>query len=989
MKKSRLAGRFLRTTMLTGVAAAMAAPAFAQDDGDDDTIIVTGSRLNQANLTSSSPVFQVDAGEIDTRGTSRIEDLVNILPQAFAAQTSEVANGATGTSSVDLRNLGSIRTLVLLDGRRLPFGSAQTSSPNLDMIPSQLVERVDVVTGGASAVYGSDAMAGVVNFILQRDFEGIQFDGQVGFYQDGNNNEFANQLLIASQIPTTGAVSDGRDVMASILFGANTPDGRGNVTAYLSYQDQNEIRLGARDYGVCAYATSRPAPNTINNVGCVGSSTFRRFFHPGGDVHQDPDGTLVPFVGGPSQTFNFSPDNFIQRPNERFNFTAMSRYELTDNIEAYLDTTFVNNTTDAQIAFSGSFFRPFQVNCDNPLLGSGGGSHFDLLGCAATPTADVPLTFGRRNVEGDPRNSFIETNSWRMVGGLRGDLSNGFAWDAYAQFARTRLLRISEGDINFQKAQEALFTTDGVTCRSSLSATCVPWNVFERNADGTSRVTQAQTDFIQGTGIINGTTQQILIGGTMSGDLGQYGFQFPWADSGVAALLGVEYRKDLLDRVPDELSRIPGGRGLTGTGGATLPISGEVRVTELFMETQIPLITGRPYIEEFGINGAYRFSDYTTDGNNIENSFNTSTFAAGVTWQPTADIRLRGQFQRAIRAPNVIELFTGQNTGLFSASPRANGLFDPCASAPGVPPAATATQCAFTGVTGAQYGSIPDNPAGQLNLVTGGNPLLTPEVSDSYTAGVVLTPSFAMLDGLTLAVDYYDITVNNTIATIPAQQILDSCIASGDPQFCGLIQRDRFGSLFLDNSNFEGIQVVNTNIASLAVRGLDVNANYSMDTPFLGDDWGSWNFNYVGSFMFENSFESFPGSGVVECKGLYAGQCASTPNNQYRHRLLTTWQTPWNVDLTFTHRFMSGVDLEGGPSGNGLDDHLDSANYLDLAAQWYVREGIALRGGVQNVMGRDPELTQSCGPAACNGNTIPGTYDAAGRFFFVGVTLSN
>ncbi|MBT8471187.1 MAG: TonB-dependent receptor plug domain-containing protein, partial [Marinicaulis sp.] len=194
MKKTRLAGRFLRTTMLTGVAAAMAAPAFAQDD-EDDTIIVTGSRLNQANLNSPSPVFQVDAGEIDTRGVTRVEDLLNVLPQAFAAQTSELANGATGTSSLNLRGLGTIRTLVLIDGKRLPFGSPSTSTPNLDLVPTQLVERVDVVTGGASAVYGSDAIAGVANFIMRRDFEGIMFDGQVGAFQDGNGGEFANALL--------------------------------------------------------------------------------------------------------------------------------------------------------------------------------------------------------------------------------------------------------------------------------------------------------------------------------------------------------------------------------------------------------------------------------------------------------------------------------------------------------------------------------------------------------------------------------------------------------------------------------------------------------------------------------------------------------------------------------------------------------------------------------------------------------------------------
>ncbi len=232
MKNSRLVGRFLRSTMLTGVAAAMAAPAFAQSG--DDTIIVTGSRLNQANLNSSCPVFQVEASEIDTRGATRVEDLLNILPQAFAGQTSDVANGATGTSNLNLRGLGSLRTLVLMDGKRLPFGGPRTSAANLDLVPAQLVERVDIVTGGASAVYGSDALAGVANFIMRRDFEGVEFDGQVGFYQDGNNGEFANALLGVSGIEAPGGLTDGRDVLASIIFGANTADGRGNVTGFFS-----------------------------------------------------------------------------------------------------------------------------------------------------------------------------------------------------------------------------------------------------------------------------------------------------------------------------------------------------------------------------------------------------------------------------------------------------------------------------------------------------------------------------------------------------------------------------------------------------------------------------------------------------------------------------------------------------------------------------------------------------------------------------------
>jgi iron complex outermembrane recepter protein len=991
----------LAATALSGVAA-FSAPAFAQDGDQEDTIVVTGSRLNQANINSASPVFQINADEVNTRGITRVEELLNILPQAFSSQTSQTSNGASGTATLNLRGLGSTRTLVLVDGKRLPYGSPSSSASNLDLIPAQLIQRVDIVTGGASAVYGSDAMAGVANFIMRRDFEGIMFDGQVGAYQDGNGNDFAAAVLGAGAIPVPGGTLDGRNVMASITFGANTADGRGNVTAFLSYQDQNAIRQDARDYSACAYGSSGPSPTSIGGIGCVGSSTFRRFFTPGGDLFLQADNTFVPFAGGTAQTFNFAPDNFIQRNNQRFNFSTMARYEITDNVEAYLDLGFTNNTTDAQIAFSGSFFRPFSVNCGNPFIGgsvSTGGTLADSLGCDAAAIAadtDVPLTFGYRNVTGDPRNSFIDLSTYRMVGGFRGTIGDNWNYDVFGQFAKTIQTRISSGDLNFANLQDALFVSpDGMgggVCRSG-SSSCIPFNVFQNN------VTQAAARSAQGTGFRNGFTKQMVLGGTLSGDMGEYGFQFPWAENGVQLLGGVEWRRDQLDSQPDDISQIPGGMGFTGVGGGTLPVAGQVSVWELFMETQIPLIQGRPFFEELGINGAYRYSDYSTDGNGVQNSFNTSTFSAGVTWSPTPDIRFRGQFQRAVRAPNVIALFTGQNTGLFGASSGPNGLFDPCATAGATLPSATAAQCAFTGASAAQYAAgIPDNPAAQLNAVTGGNPFLTPESSNTYTFGVIATPSF--VEGLTISVDYFDITINDAIATVPPQTSLNQCIATGNPTFCDLIVRDTFGSLFLTNtppagstSQFAGIQATNANIANVSTRGLDVAVAYNVD---LGG-WGSLNTNYVSTFLFE--LASIPVPGVttsVECKGLYAGQCGN-PNAEYRHRLLTTWQTPWNVDMTATWRYMSGVDQDSGtpsvstggtpsPSGNVLDDSFDPASYLDIAARWYVRENVTLRAGINNVMGRDPELT-TFGGGFANGNTMAGVYDTAGRFFFFGVNL--
>ncbi|MEO1241212.1 MAG: TonB-dependent receptor [Pseudomonadota bacterium] len=990
-----------------------------------DEIIVTGSRLLLADFKSTSPSISIEANEIHTRGVTRIEDLINILPQAFAAQTSQLANGATGTSSLDLRGLGEVRTLVLLDGKRLPYGSPNTSPSNLDLIPVQLVERVDVVTGGASAIYGSDALSGVANFILRRDFEGVELDGQVSFFQDGNNGEFANAVLQSFNQPQPSGGLDGRSVNVSATFGANTADGRGNVTAFIQYQDQNEIRQDARDYSACAYSIAT-VENAVGGVACGGSSTFRRLglnsINPNFDPMSpaDPianpnfnplfpaglflneDGALVPFTGAPEQLFNFAPDNFIQRNNERFNISAFARYEVTDNVEAYMDLSFTENTTDSQLAFSGTFFRNFQINCDNPFLEAAvpGAPGQDtvatgLLGCSQADIDNgVDVSFGGllgpgyRNVNGNPRSSFIGLSTFRMVGGFRGTLGDNWNWDTFGQFSRTRLNTTSTGDLSFAAVQDAFFVVDdGIgnpVCRSGASG-CLPFNIFQRPG-GVDQVTPEVAQSIQGNGFNTGTVDQIVLGGTIGGDLGAQGVQFPWAENGVQALLGAEYRRDHLDRNPDEISQIPGGRGLTGVNAGSLMLMGDVSVWELFMETQIPLIEGKPFFEEFGVNGAYRYSNYTTDGNGVQNDFDTHTFAAGLTWAPIQDVRFRGQFQRAVRAPNVIELFTGQNTGLF-------GAFDPCSNLPSSnnSPIATAAQCAFTGVTAGQYGAIPFNPASQLNVVTGGNPFLNPEKSNTYTLGVVFTPSFA--PSLNLAVDYFDISVNDAISTIPPQTTLNECIATGEEAFCDLIVRDTFGTLFvntfINTNDFTGVFAVNTNIAKLSTRGVDVASSYGHD--FGG--WGNVNLDFIATYLLENSFNAIPGvTSETECLGFFSGNCVG-PIPEYRHRLLATWQTPWDMDVSATWRHFGGVDNftvfgpDGSAANNVLDDSLDAANYLDLAVQWYVRGNLTVRVGVQNIFGRDPELTTQAGTAPGNGNTYPGFYDSGGRRIFIGINF--
>ena len=1013
MKRALLNKSRISVAVSAAIGASLPTVASAQDNVDIEEVVITGSRLTRSNVTSATPLVQIGAQEIDDRGATRIEDVVNILPNVFVSQTSEVANGASGTSTLNLRGLGSARTLVLIDGKRLPFGSPFSSSANVDMIPSRLVERVDVVTSSASAVYGSDAVAGVVNFITKRDFEGFELDYTYGWNENPNDNPFMADVLSRNSINDPGTVTAGETALLSMLMGVNTSDGAGNITIFGSYEDQQEIVGADRDTGACTLGGT----STIN---CVGSGNFRRFNGTLGNgvtgtMFQQPDGTLTKFAGGPAETYNFGARNHYQRPVERWNLGASGHYEVSAGVEAYADTSYMNNVTTAQIAESASFNRPFQTNCDNPLLQAGKGpngagafsfadftgskdggvftSCNDLLAQGLSP--DVQFINSHRNVEGGPRISTYENSSWRVVTGLRGDLTDEFSFDVFAQYSGTEGTRISQRDLNFNRVQQALFVVDdgngNAVCRDS-SGGCVPWNIFERNADGTTAVTSAATDFIQGVGIVTGETEQIVFGGTLEGDLTNFGVKLPWADDGVTGLIGFESRTDELSRLADDISKTPGGRGLTGTGGATLPIAGEIEVDEIFTEVSIPVVQGASFAEEIGISAGYRFSDYTTNGNGVSNSFDTDTWFAGVSWTINDEIRLRVNQSVAIRAPNVFNLYVGINTGLVDLSTGENGLFDPCASADGVSPAASQEACARTGLSAAQYqAGIEDNPAGQYNLITGGNPNLVAETGETTTFGLVYTPNW--LAGLSVAIDYFDITVEDAIGSIPAQASLDGCIAGGDGSgtFCSLIQRDNAGTLWLTNDapggGLAGISQQNANITSLTTEGIDINVTYGVDLA----DWGSINVDYAATILDTLDTVPFAGADVIACRDLYAGQCG-LPNPQFQHRLLGTWSTPFEglrVAATWRHvgeTTLYGLDASAAASRpEQMNDYMEARNYLDISGNYVLTDNVTLRGGINNALAKDAPTSTNVGTGTGNNNTYPGLFDV-NRFWFLGAT---
>jgi len=1002
--------RLLATSLLAamlGVAPAAAqdpervSEAEIEDDAVQETITITGSRLNtNPNLAAASPVLSVGSEDIDVRGTVRVEDLINILPQAFAGQAGEVSNAATGTANLNLRGLGATRTLTLIDGKRLPFGDSQTSSVNLDLVPTQLIERVDILTGGASAVYGSDAVGGVANFILKSDFEGVELDLQGGIAQAGNGVEFFDNVTAAANQPVPGSTVDGEELFAALTIGANTPDGRGNVTLFGSYEIRNEITQDDRSVSACALGAAS-GDNSFGGFGCVGSANFRLFGGSGGFGFQQESGQVNSFAGGPTETFNFGPFNFFQRPSERFQIYTRAHYDLTENIEIFADLSYTNNSSDAQIAPTASFgIGAFSINCDNPLIQGASGPNADglnlatdIFGCTAADIAagnDVSgVTASHRNVEGGPRNSNLDNSAWRMVGGLRGDfLDSVWSYEVFGQFARTLDTDISTNDFIVANVQDAFFAVDdgngNVVCRSG-NAGCVPYNIFQRGPNGESLVSQESLDFLQGVGITTGETQQIVAGANVQADLGNYGVKSPFTDAGIGFLVGVEAREDSLEAVPDEISQVPGG-GFTGVGGATLPVSGEVRVFEIFSEVQIPIVTERPFFEELTFSGQYRHSDYNVDGNDIQNSFDTNAFGLQLTWAPIPDVKLRGQFQRAVRAPNVIELFTGQNTNLPNlnqAGTNANGVgvFDPCATDA---PIATLAQCMNTGVTADQFGTILDVISGQTQSITGGNPLLDPETSDTFSVGAIITPQ--ILPGLSISVDYFDIEVEDFINNgIPAQVTLDNCLATGDPTFCDLITRSPTGSLAAGGPGI-GFQQTNINIAELATAGVDFQILYGFDLADVGvQGFGDIRLDYASTLLTEFDFTPFPGGDPIVCDGFFGNACLNPVNPEYRHRLVATWNTPWNLQLSNTWRYFSGTDNQSETAPD-IDSELPTQNYWDVNATYSLNDNLAFRFGVLNLLDETPPVSLSSGPPLGNGNTFPTIFDT-GRFIFLGATL--
>jgi outer membrane receptor protein involved in Fe transport len=979
------------------------------DDDAAPTIIITGSRIPRTDLAAVSPVTMVQGDEFRLQGATNAEEVLDQLPQVNASQGGFAPPGATGAATVDLRGLGVVRTLVLVNGHRLMPGDPRYPVPDVNSIPTSIIQRVEVLTGGAAAVYGSDAVAGVVNFILETKLDGFKVEAQVSGFQHNNRDKFAQGLLDARQLPyPKGSVLDGRRENLSVAFGQSFLTGRGHVTLYGGYRNIAGVTQDQRDYGACPITAKivDQRPSSIVECGGPNVSYPGNFFDNLDNVYQvTRDRTFVPGLS----RFNYAPWHYIQRPDKRYTVGGFANFDFSNALQAYAEVMAMKDRTSWQVGPSGDFRNTETINCDNPLLSDqqrslicrtgnfvgeiptldDNGNLLEVTG-APTPFVD-PVTgatyssawllIALRNIEGGSIEDDLEHKSIRLLGGLKGDLGRGVTYDAGYLSGRVTLDRQYRNNLSITRLGRALDavsdpSTDEPVCRSVLIARelgpsapdadsdCVPWDVF-----ATGQVTPQATAYLTIPPSMRGWFRERVGNVNATVQLDRWGIGSPWSKEGSAINIGTEFRKDTVEFDPDEFSQ---AGDIAGFGEQVFYIRGSISSKEVFAEARIPLVTGK-LVRRLAFEVGFRRSWYE----NPETKFSSDTYKLALDLTAVSELRLRASQQRAIRAPNILELLAPAQPDSF--------LRDPCA---GTSPAASEAQCALTGVTPAQYGHVPNvNGLFEYNAILGGNENLQPEIATTRTIGIVLQPR--RLRGFNATIDWWDIQLNGAISRIGAQTIIDSCIAGGNPIFCSRIHRGPDGSLLQGHGHVDDRQA---NIGGLKVRGIDGSADYSVQLGRLGSATLNFRGAYVLRWIVDNGGLSTP----YDCAGLFGAPCGMQP--RWKHSARATWDTLHGISLSFQWRHLGGVKLAALDPKFNLTDQaspgytkLRPQAYFDVATLFRVRQGFELRLGVNNVLDRQPPLVISntaAGDGPYNANTYPTWYDPLGRYVFASAALA-
>lgn len=936
---------FLRSAATSALAAfALCAPSVHAQTGSTDPepgydaadIIVTGTRIARPDLTSSSPVAVIDNKQIKNANTVTVEQLLSVNPQFVGSNTSASNNPGDGTATVDLRGLGSFRTLVLIDGKRAPYYDTQ-GSVDVNSIPTALLKRIDVLTGGASAVYGSDAVAGVVNFILDDRFVGLSADASTSLtrYNDGAQHDF------------------------SLTGGLKLGD-RGNFVVSGSYSKREGIKYAARPRNSVAIDSS----DLVSLAGSSNTNPTVFDFPDGSQLQVTPAGGLTPDLS----LYNFTPVNYAQVPFERYTALALGRYELTDGIEVYGRANYAHTKVLLTLAPTATAGYTFNIDPSNPFLSPAQQAAFfgpgaqinDGSGVATDPTARAGTSvigIRRRITETPGRVEPYTTNSYQFVGGFRGDIGTSLKWDVFAQYGKvTRRLELLN-DLSYSALAQALDVVsgpNGPVCFDPSNG-CVPLNLF-----GTTPIPASQLAFVIKDGSERTTIKQFVAGGNISGDVPF--LKSPFASGPAAFSAGVEYRSEkgstLVDSAYASGDLIYYGQGQN--------ITGKYHVAEIYGELKVPIVQDKPFINSLNLETGYRYSDYSTAGS-------VSSYKLGGDWAPEEGFRLRGIYQRAVRAPNIFELFSPVVGGTGSLNT------DPCAGPTVTPTSTIGLICIAQGAPIGAIGNIQNPISGQINIFTGGNPNLKAEKTDTYTFGIVINPP--SLRGLTAAVDYFDINIANAIDDVPPAITVAQCFyvdQNPSSPACSSIHRNGSGALS-GNLQF-GVPQVTGNLASIKTRGVDVSVGYTGGRP----DGFNYSVSLAGTYTISYTKKSDPTVAAVQCAGRFGSSCNLEPIAKWKH----VAQVMLGYDkFSFVGRWRYLGSVKQDVGTDILQSRIPAFSYFDTTFGVNIADTFGIRFGIQNVFDKkSPIVGDTVGNDYIAGSTFPNTYDVIGRSYFIGAT---
>lgn len=978
--------QLLGATVLAG-ALVLAIPALAQDpaaSAEVDAIIVTGSRIARQDYVSESPIVTIGRDQIQASGTVTIEGTLNQLPQFTPSNGAgtNTTNFVTtpGQAYSNLRGLGPTRTLVLIDGRRVVAGNPN-NVVDLNTIPTALIDNIETITGGASAVYGSDAVAGVVNFKLRKRYDGVGVDVQYGQTDRGDAGQtmvsltgglpFAEgrgELMLAGTYDKReGLVASDRDwaeIGYSILntgltpSGAATiPDGRfdptSNAGGAANLPTQTAMNTVFGGYGFAAGTVAPTSSLSFNADGTLFTTAPVRNFK----------GEQVPGFSAASYTYNSAPYRYLHLPLERYSLFAAGTVELDGSVELYGTAGFTTYDVSRQLgpasASDGAFPGPdIVVPVTNPFIPA------DLaLILASRPTPGAAFYPRRAFAEVGGRLSQNTYETLQVVAGARGDLGGDWRWDAWISFGEMDHVEDQSGNVSRAAMRELTFAADGGV------AICGGFNIF-----GAGKVSPGCAAYIS-RDVTNSTTiTQLVAEGYVTGLL----IDLPAGP--VKTSIGFQARNDEFDYDPDALLR---GPDIVGFNPA-VPVKGEINSREVYAELLIPITGEASGLGRIDVNLGGRIAEYNTTGQAI-------AWKADLTWRPLPGLLVRGGAQRAVRAPNIAELFSPQSLGFSGVGTPGAGTTagDPCdvrsSFRLGANGAAVRALCLAQGVPGAIIDTY-QQASTQVEILSGGNPDLSEETADSFTAGVVWTSRFdhPLLRKLSVSVDYYEIEVADVIGSLSAGTIIGSCFntdgsnAGYDPDnfYCRLFTR-------LGSGNITGVQLTQVNLAGLNTRGVDLQVDWGVALGDLGlpDAAGDLTFNFVYSRLDSFERQARPGAAFVDFAGSIGGDLSGGALPDAKWVLSTTWSGgPLRATLRWRH--IDGMtDARSIPVVSPTALNAPDYDVYDLVGSWTIDARFTVRAGVNNLADEDPPYYTSYS----NSNTDPSTYDVLGRRVFIGL----